>query len=787
MNSIDQLTRCFLLRRASIKSKFHDSMEIDGNTLIFIIIVLFLFFSSPGGDGVSSQYEFNQLQELRTQWNVEYKSFQGMNYNENFQNITGLKLAYQDIIDDESVNATYPLPSKDYSHWSQDQKYAILPDEVISQVKNNVWTQENADKPDLFPPNITGTLRGHIELVSNDKYSKLPMPIQRFYDPPSEFSDVSPHLGDRYLGDEWPPFSELHNVTFDNGELSVQVSHVDRVYDRLKGNQQTYFNSQTDRWKFLNLRLDFSDKTEHEKHSLLTDAVYDVQHGRILAMTQSAKFHSLFAFPHYMNLENAIESEDTFNSLKKLINEYWNASNFVDTLTMNDLQDWYDSAVYKCEYVAFIQLEPWNEYTPDQLKMIDDELNWPLGRPANLSSVPLINLQSGLLYSPDCGIQLKFNNIKGKRYEIQMRSIRAHLLFGIGLFVTQIYLLLCQMHHTNTPSSVSKLSFYSLSMINLVDGSLATLYFIAASILPELYLPLVISSFTCFILASIFETRYLILVYASQFNERNVGLLTLLRRSNNDNNDGTNTEAANTVIPDEASISGTLYGRFFFMLISFTLLTLSSTSWPRKIRMIFEYVTIFVLNSYWLPQIFRNAIKGTLPRRSRLRSEALGIQRQNKMPLLWKFIIGTTIIRTLPVVYVFTYSSNVFRHHKDVRFVVVLCLYLLFQIAVLYSQDILGSRWFLPKLAIPEGYSYHKPMSAQELMEHGSSVDHTVDCAICMSEVPVYVEDVPETHKVDLQTYMTTPCGHVFHTQCLENWMSYKLQCPVCRSPLPPL
>lgn len=761
-------------------------MEIDGNTLIFIIIILFLFFSSPGGDGVSSQYEFNQLQRLRAQWSSEYETFQELEYNSNFKNITGLKLAFRDVVDDPQVNATYPLPSKDYSHWSQSEEYLLLPNDVVSQVKDHVWVKTNDEKPDIFPPNISSSLVGHIELMSNNKYEKVPMPVEKFYDPPAEFSDVTPPTGDRYVDDDRLPYGELHNVTFDNGEISIQVSHLDRVYNQLHSNQQVYFNSQTDKWKLLNLRLDFSDKTEHEKHSLWTTAVYDVINGRILAMTQSAKFHSLFAIPHYMNLQNDIEDQETFDSLKELVNEYWNASNFIDTMTMGNLQEWYDNAVYRCEYIVFLQLEPWNQYTPEQLKMVDDELTWPLGRPANLSRVPPVTLKSGLLYSPDCGVELKFNNVKGERYEIQMISIRTHLLFGIGLFVAQIYLLLCQMHHTNTPSSVNKISFYSFSMINLVDGSLATLYFIAASIVPSLYLPLVISSFTCFILASIFETRYLILVYASQFNERNVGILTLLRRSGDPENEAT-ADVGNTVIPDEASISGTLYGRFFIILISFTLLTLSSRSWPRKVRMVFEYVTIGVLNSYWIPQIFRNAIKGTLPRRSRERNEILGIQRQNKMPLLWKFIIGTTIIRTMPVVYVFTYSSNVFRHHKDVRFAVILCLYLLFQVAVLYSQDILGSRWFLPKMSIPEGYSYHKPMSAQELMEHGSSANYTADCAICMSEVPVYVEEVPETHKVDLQTYMTTPCGHIFHTQCLENWMSYKLQCPVCRSALPPL
>ena len=35
--------------------------------------------------------------------------------------------------------------------------------------------------------------------------------------------------------------------------------------------------------------------------------------------------------------------------------------------------------------------------------------------------------------------------------------------------------------------------------------------------------------------------------------------------------------------------------------------------------------------------------------------------------------------------------------------------------------------------------------------------------------------------------YMVTPCRHIFHTACLEGWMRYRLECPICRDVLPPL
>ena len=141
----------------------------------------------------------------------------------------------------------------------------------------------------------------------------------------------------------------------------------------------------------------------------------------------------------------------------------------------------------------------------------------------------------------------------------------------------------------------------------------------------------------------------------------------------------------------------------------------------------------------------------------------------------------------MPIVYVFTYSSNIFRHHRDPRFVVFLSLWLLFQLSIMYSQDILGARWFLPQHSIPEGYIYFKPVSLAHLAKHEGASKHTADCAICMSEVPVYIEEAEETHNIDQHSYMVTPCDHIFHTDCLENWMGYKLQCPVCRTPLPPI
>jgi hypothetical protein len=49
-----------------------------------------------------------------------------------------------------------------------------------------------------------------------------------------------------------------------------------------------------------------------------------------------------------------------------------------------------------------------------------------------------------------------------------------------------------------------------------------------------------------------------------------------------------------------------------------------------------------------------------------------------------------------------------------------------------------------------------------------------IDCVICMTEVAVADRN-----------YMVTPCAHLFHDTCLQQWMDVKMECPTCRAVLP--
>ena len=73
---------------------------------------------------------------------------------------------------------------------------------------------------------------------------------------------------------------------------------------------------------------------------------------------------------------------------------------------------------------------------------------------------------------------------------------------------------------------------------------------------------------------------------------------------------------------------------------------------------------------------------------------------------------------------------------------------------------------------------------------------HVIDCAICCEVLEVPVVKAGETDPAATggvagvfarRAYMVTPCRHIFHSACLEGWMRFRLQCPICREELPPL
>ena len=240
-----------------------------------------------------------------------------------------------------------------------------------------------------------------------------------------------------------------------------------------------------------------------------------------------------------------------------------------------------------------------------------------------------------------------------------------------------------------------------------------------------------------------------------------------------------------------------IIGRYILLSLGISFLVISSTTWYPRLRSGFLNLCAFFYLSLWVPQIHRN------------------IMRNCRRALRWQFVVGQSVLRLLPLAYFWVKDDNFLYAITDRKAFLVLCAWLWMQIVVLAAQDIVGPRFGIPTSWTPEAWDYH-PVLREDNLEAGglpiglvaedhpglrgdddseskrSSSNRAIDCAICREvlEVPVMKageESATVTGAFARRMYMVTPCRHIFHTACLEGWMRFRLQCPICREELPPL
>ncbi|KAK3378450.1 hypothetical protein B0H63DRAFT_479930 [Podospora didyma] len=262
-----------------------------------------------------------------------------------------------------------------------------------------------------------------------------------------------------------------------------------------------------------------------------------------------------------------------------------------------------------------------------------------------------------------------------------------------------------------------------------------------------------------------------------------------------------------------ASISG----RFVLLGILIIFLSAAALSWPARVRAMYINAVSFLYLSLWLPQIWRN------------------IQRNSRRAFAWRFMIGQSVLRLLPFAYFFLRENNILFADLDWRAFAALASWLWAQLCILALQDVLGPRFGIPQSWTPAAWDYH-PVLREDNLEPGglpiglsSGSPHSptserirswplsdgtedreqeksrekrgthhlrcIDCAICREvlEVPVVRAGAEKASAggvsgvLTRRAYMVTPCRHIFHTKCLEGWLRFRLQCPICREELPPL
>ena len=195
------------------------------------------------------------------------------------------------------------------------------------------------------------------------------------------------------------------------------------------------------------------------------------------------------------------------------------------------------------------------------------------------------------------------------------------------------------------------------------------------------------------------------------------------------------------------------------------------------------------------------------------------------------YIVGMSLTRIMLPLYLFGYSNNfvavAFPGFKaNHGLCAALVLWVGGQAAVLVLQMKWGTRFFIPAKFLPPKFDYSRPLPPALLAQANDSggsvksssssssssatsggVDSDIEMGTIHSRAPTIAQINPGPNPAvqdgsaqgtldcvicycpidpsDRKSYMLAPCEHIFHKDCLVQWMDVKMECPTCRGDLP--
>ncbi|KAJ1911269.1 hypothetical protein LPJ71_002980 [Coemansia sp. S17] len=352
-----------------------------------------------------------------------------------------------------------------------------------------------------------------------------------------------------------------------------------------------------------------------------------------------------------------------------------------------------------------------------------------------------------VMFSPVCSVSVAtpagraIVGLRAKTYTLMVMRYAAVAALGM---VALLLLLERQMRHTPTPARLARVSYHTLSMQAIVDSHVFVLHAIACTAVGGLaFLVAGAVAFVMFTALLVLVMRYVAAVWRAQ--------------------------QSSAVSPDDCRrCLVRMYIAAYVALVVGIVATYAYLDTQRPLPAAVLATLLAVAHAYWVPQIWRN------------------VKRNTNCGLGWDYIVGTTTVRLFFPLYAFAYTSNI-AFVSPAPLVWGLVAFSVAQVTVLLMQDWLGPRFFVPKFLRPQAHDYHPAMSLadeEDLERNSLSSDAAAVCAVCIQPVDTTLED----NRLDLTpSYMLTPCAHMYHTECLQQWMDIKLECPVCRARLPPL
>ena len=724
-------------------------MAVDVPRIVFLVCLIVFIFVSPDTHTSSP----SQRQELLTQIVDEKVALGVLNQSTNgafrpsenlWLNLTGLR---------QVDNYAWDLLPQVQELASEKFRTAFEASSILQDGRNETSAinsssktlPENSAVPEDFltfskllqnPPffqNVTGIVRG--------QWSRSIVGSERTTND-LNLSVIAPNF---YYGNK----NHRRNITGSSGDLRIKL-------DEKKGEQLVIEAAIA---REVSAEMLIKDETSSgDGWDIVMHGVHYPQLGSLLLSTTSERFAGIFALPHFSLSQRGFElAQDVLNrsieaSIKKQESSFDGIFNPWSSSPNSPSDPLFPTA--QCEYICYLQQYPL-DVRASSLEDVEKELRYPTGAP--MTSVPGMKM-SAIIFSPDCGFVLESKgpphfspregmHLNGPKLESYLKLAGHSVLAFASLMASQIFLLKRQMHDTSTPSTRSRVSFFTIAMMALGDGFVCMSFMVAGMFIDALFLPLISTAFLSFICVSFFGMKFLMDVWTVQAPERQerareqhrreqerrsaASATSSTGRNTNTTEEGIlplpatahrradNTTATPVILPPDQDIDaaeaeeggnattnqqpaaqtttigsaprelGALYSKFYFLLLALLFLSLHATTWPTLLRSMYCNLLAFVYLSFWTPQIYRN------------------VMRNCRKALRWEFVIGESVLRLAPLAYFYTVDSNVLFIETDSTAFYLLAGWVWIQVWALASQEVLGPRFFVPDGWAPPAYDYH--------------------------------------------------------------------------------
>ncbi|EMD38757.1 hypothetical protein CERSUDRAFT_92794 [Gelatoporia subvermispora B] len=610
------------------------------------------------------------------------------------------------------------------------------------------------------------------------------------------------------------------------GTISISVG--DKMLLFTRGTQNI-----TDEIASIHGKVELYDRESEEELRLDFDGVHFIRNGTIYALVEPPGRHidlrdipSLVPTPHVNDTARAIEGELSARIAR--LREKIDSGTFDQESSSSD-----PSPNVRCSFKLFMQLAP-SPIPADLMHLIEDEIAEPTG----IAPGPAPPLRAdGVLLSQDCGILYEIKDTSGLKSQSLYRKITTYA----GL-ATIVYLIVLALHLRQTKRSgsaqglarVSRYAFLTQSLIDAISFVGHITLAILADGRPSLTV-LAPAGLACILFVS--EAQFAVLIGQIQAPEdaapatprppvvTPVAAPSAPGATPAPPTANTTPQATYPPAPAVAPASTANAAPALTQPVPAATPTITTTPPPGRpsflvflwqhirtdpsariwtlmsLFLIFVFRIVLLLSlplffvgslysMLWLPQIWRAA--------RRVRTSGLGAE----------YVFGITACRLFFVLYFLGCPVNILDVEPR-RWIYAVAIFMLLQAGTIMLQEHVSPSFFLPGgISRVQTYDYHPQLPPPDPESPDASLG---DCSICMDAIHAEHRRARSSdqdrdkeregllgltssgllQKVGVgrarRSYSMAPCGHLFHTACLERWLAIKNICPQCRRPLPPL